>query len=305
MIDYFLEKTEEIKRELRRLKTILREIPSQRKINCRIEQFQGEDSKFIYKPRFYPQIKLIDTSIKLDFIKLLEDINNYLKEYSPDNFKNIKQIFKGDLYYKKSIIFLLENDVWATDEIYGDYLVEVFEYHYEIFYYRWNRKINQLDDQDILIQIDEFIMSDAIYQIQTQFDKLWELLEIEIEKSLKNFESLKDRYAGFKKNITLEDMLGEGKKSLNINQFLSIFYLGYVLEHSIRLKLNKMKEKVGLRWLIYLCKRNSIFIKSEAKICNKIKEIYNKTKHEVDYRVQPEILKQLYEEFNPIFLKLK
>lgn len=33
MIDYFLEKTEEIKRELRRLKTILREISSQRKIN--------------------------------------------------------------------------------------------------------------------------------------------------------------------------------------------------------------------------------------------------------------------------------
>ena len=304
MIDYFVEKSKEIKKELLQLKKFLREIPAQRHIICRIEEFRDLDSKFIYKPRFNPQFKLVDKPLKSNFNKLLADINNYLKEYSPDEFKNLEHIFKGDLYNKKSITFLLENDVWATDEVYGDYLVEKFKDHYEIFYYRWKRKIKQLENQDLLPDITNYIMKDAIIQIQTQFDKIWECLEVEIEKSLQNYESLKNRYAGFKKNITLEEMLEVGKKYLNINIFLSVFYIGYVLEHLLRIKLNKLNDHVGLGWLIYFSKRKNILTKSEAKICNKIKDAYNKTKHKMDYRVKPERLSRLYDKFFIILTKL-
>lgn len=304
MIDYFVEKTKEIKKESLQLKKNLREIPAQRNIICRIEEFRDIDSKFIYKPRFDSQFKLIDKSLKYNFNKLLADINYYLKEYSLDEFKNLKQIFKGDLYNKKSIIFLLENDVWATDEVYGDYLVEKFKDHYKIFYYRWERKIKQLENQDLMADITKYTMKDAIIQIQTQCDKLWECLEVEIEKSLQNYESLKNRYAGFKNNITLEEMLKEGKKCLNINIFLSVFYIGYVLEHSLRLKLNKLKDHVGLGWLIYLSKRKNILTKSEAKICNQIKDAYNKTKHKMDYRIKPERLSRLYDKFFNVLIKL-
>lgn len=304
MIDYFLQKTTEIKEELQRLKIILRKIPLERNIVCRVESYQEEDTKFIYKPRFVPKERSIDKSINLEFNKLLLDITNYLKEYSLDKFKNLKEIFSGDLYNKKSIVFLLEKDVWATDEVYGDYLVEKYEDHYKINYYRWNRKVCKLENQKISIDIKNFITSDAISQVQAQFDTLWEKFEIEVEKSLKNYESLKSRYGGFKTNISLDQMLDEGKKALYINQFLSIYYLGYVLEHSTRLKLNKMKEFNGLGMLIYLCKRNKLITKSEAKVCNKIKDTYNNAKHKFQFMVDVEKLKRLYDKFEPIFLKL-
>ncbi|MCP6719024.1 MAG: hypothetical protein KJI71_02185 [Patescibacteria group bacterium] len=304
MIDYFVEKSKEIKKELFQLKKILKEIPAQRNIICRIEEFRDLDSKFIYKPRFIPQFKLIDKPLKSHFNKLLADINNYLKEYSPDEFKNLEHIFKGDLYNKKSITFLLENDVWATDEVYGDYLVEKFKDHYEVFYYRWKRKIKQLENQDLLTEITNYIIKDAIIQMQTQFDKIWEYLDVEIKKSLQNYESLKNRYASFKKDITLEEMLEEGKKILNINTFLSTFYIGYVLEHLLRIKLNKLKDHMGLGWLIYLSKRKNILTKFEAKICSKIKDAYNKTKHKMDYRVETERLSHLYDKFFIILAKL-
>lgn len=304
MIDYFLQKTTEIKEELQRLKIILRKIPLERKIVCRVELYQDEETKFIYKPRFVPKERSIDKSINLEFSKLLLDINNYLKEYSPDKFKNLEEIFSGDLYNKKSIIFLLEKDVWATDEVYGDYFVEKYENHYEISYFRWKRKVSKLENHDISIDIKNFITSDAISQVQAQFDTLWEKIVIEVEKSLKNYESLKSRYGEFKKNISLDLMLDEGKKALHINQFLSIYYLGYVLEHSIKVKLNKMRDFNGLGKLIFLCKKNKLITKSEAKVCDKIKDTYNNTKHKFQFMTDIEKLKHLYDKFEPIYLKL-
>jgi len=62
-------------------------------------------------------------------------------------------------------------------------------------------------------------------------------------------------------------------------------------------------EKISL-WLIYLCKKNKILSKVEEKTCNKIRKIYNKTKHKLDYRIDSGKLQQLFEDFSEIFIKL-
>lgn len=46
---------------------------------------------------------------------------------------------------KNSIIFLLERDIWETDEVYGDYLIEKIENYTKISYFRFDKKIKSFE----------------------------------------------------------------------------------------------------------------------------------------------------------------
>jgi len=193
MVSNFLEQISDTLNQLDQLRESLRKIPTQRNITCSSEEKQKSPLTWIYRPRFKPKSKLIPQKLKLDFIQLVDNINLHLKKYSPDNLANVVDILDVSGNNKKSIIFLLENNVYNTDEVYGDYLVEEFQDHYEIYYYRWEEKKQQLPNQNRSVDLEKFIVNDAVIQIQYQFDQLWKILENEIERCRAYYQSHKKK----------------------------------------------------------------------------------------------------------------
>ncbi len=171
-----------IKSRVQYIKEVLLKIPEQRKLKCPFKQIEESPPKFIYKPRFVLTHEMITQNVKIELLKIIDDIHVYLKQYSTDNFVNLKDLIDTDPENKNSMIFLLENDVYKTDYIYGEYLVEVKEDYYEISYYRRDKKVLILPNQPKTTDLEDFIKNDAIKQIQTQFIKLWSVIENEIER---------------------------------------------------------------------------------------------------------------------------
>lgn len=168
MADNVVEKILKIKDRIINIKSKLREIPEQRNLDCTFERIQLNSPAWIYKPRIKPKNELIPQEIKQEFVQLIDDINLHLKKCSPDGFANLIKIIDLSGENKKSIIYLLENDVYNTDEVYGDYLVEKLQYYYEINYFRWNEKKQQLSNQNLSIDLERFVMNDVTLQIQSQ-----------------------------------------------------------------------------------------------------------------------------------------
>lgn len=171
-----------IKSRAQNIKETLLKIPEQRKVNCSFKKIEENPLKFIYKPRFVRTHETISQNVKIELLKIIDDIHLYLKHYSNDYFANLKDIIDTDPENKNSIIFLLENDVYKTDHVYGEYLVEIKENYYEINYYRRDKKAFTLPNQPKTTDLEDFVKTDTIKQIQTQFIKLWSVLENEIER---------------------------------------------------------------------------------------------------------------------------
>jgi len=182
MLNSILNTISNIKSGLLNIREKLIKIPEQRTLTYSFEQIEKNPPKCIYKPRFVPSYQLINQTIKTEFVNIIDKINLYLQKYSPDNFVNLKDIIDTNPENKNSIIYLLENDVYKTRYIYGDYLIEKKENHFEINYYRWDRKVISLPDKPLSLNLEVFVKSDAIKQIQTQFDKIWTILENEIDR---------------------------------------------------------------------------------------------------------------------------
>ena len=193
MVDNILERITEIKNRSRNIKLKLREIPKQRHINCTYKEIRSNPPAWIYRPRFNPKNKSVPQQLKLEFIQLIDDINLFLKKYSPDEFVNLMDIIELSGENKKSILFLLEKDVYNTDEIYGDYLVEQLHDKYEINYYRRDEKKRKLPNQALSIDLKKFVINDVILQVQTQFNHLWSVLENEIKRCENFYLSLKSK----------------------------------------------------------------------------------------------------------------
>ncbi len=201
MVDNILEKITEIKNRSIIIKNKLLEIPKQRSITCTYKEIKSNPPTWIYRPRFNPKNKSIPQKLKLEFIQLIDDINLYLKKFSPDEFINITDIIDLSSENKYSILFLLEKDVYNTDMVYGDYLVEQLQDQYEINYYRWHEKKRNLPNQALSIDLTKFVINDAILQIQTQFDHLWSVLENEIKRCENFYHSLKSKENGDKSSF--------------------------------------------------------------------------------------------------------
>ena len=182
MSDIDLTVISSVKSRIQNVKEVLLKIPEQRKLKCPFKQIDKNPPKFIYKPRFVFANEAISQNVKIELLKIIDDIHLYLKQYSTDKFVILKDIIDTDPDNKNSIISLLENDVYKTDHVYGEYLVEIKEDYYEISYYRRDKKVLTLPNQPKTTNLEDFVKSDAINQIQTQFIKLWSVLENEIER---------------------------------------------------------------------------------------------------------------------------
>jgi len=237
MGENFLKKVADIEKRLKRLKNQLRKIPEQRELICPIKEINKEPLIYIYKLRFKPKEKPIPQKLKKKFNQVIDDTNFYLKKYSPENFANLSDIIDITSNNKKSILFLLEKDVYQTDEVYGEYLVEKHTDHYEIYYHRWKEKKKKLQDQEFTTDLKRFINQDAILQIQTRLDQLWDTLEYEIERCKNHYLSLK--------NVQNEERINQIKKLLETKEceyldFKNVMYK--VLSKDNRTKLEQSKE---------------------------------------------------------------
>ena len=119
-----------------------------RKLIYRENNVNGEK---IGKPRFDPPKARLP-------VKLDNELFNFLSKLSP--------------------IFLIENDVWCTDNVYGDYLI-VNENDISVFYYRRKKKrkevyVNKKD-------LKGSIISNTKKQMVTQLNYIWNYLRNKIE----------------------------------------------------------------------------------------------------------------------------
>ncbi len=210
MREDFQSNNSEIKGKLQEIHNELRDIPTKRKIVVTEEESMIFPSSFVYRPRFSPSFKKINRKTRKILISLFDRMSILLKPYSTDNFVNLKDIIDIDKNNKKSLIFLLENNTFKTDEVYGDYLVETKQIFFEISYIRRNKKRKTIPNQSLNVDLDEAIKNDIIFQIQNQFDSIWQIIEEEIERCEQNF-NIKNEF----ESIEYINLI---KRLLNINE---------------------------------------------------------------------------------------
>jgi len=200
---------------------------------------------------------------------------------------------------KKSIIFLLEEDVWSTDEVYGKYLIEDNKAGLSISYSRRERKIQQinLEVKDVS-EIKEWICKDAIRQIQKQFEFLWNKLEIEIQACIDEIFHKPPKFT--LKPDYLQDQLN---KTIDIAEQWAeagLLNLGRIIEHWLLNKLG-MKSLSHFFDLIREAEIASLIDKNEVKLLRNIRTNYNNLKHKSYYKIENEDVKAMIENFTKLF----
>lgn len=178
----------EIKAKLQEIHNELREIPTKRKLVVTKEESVIFPSSLVYKPRFRPIFKKMNRKTRKILVSIFDRMSIILKPYSPNNFVNLKDIIDTYKNNKKTLIFLLENNTYKTDEVFGDYLVEAKQNFFEISYIRRKEKRKILPNQSLNIDLNKIIKKDIILQIQNQFDSMWQMIEEEVERCEVNFE---------------------------------------------------------------------------------------------------------------------
>ena len=259
-----------------------------------------EDIK-IGKPRFKNPKYQWSKNLLVDLRDHLQNIWNFFEKYSywfddtliPLLDTNERRVSK------KSIIFLLEEDVWCTDEVYGKYLIEDSKAGLSISYSRRERKIKQITlKTKEESEIKEWICKDAIQQIKNQFEFLWNKLEIEIQVCIKEIFHKLPKFT-LKPNY-LQDQLD---KTIEISEQwveAGLLNLGRIMEHWL---LNKLGMKSVPRFfdLIREAKIAGLIENNEVKLLRNIRTNYNNLKHKTYYKIETEDIKAMIENFTKLF----
>jgi len=274
------------------------QIPEKRKIIYREEK---EKNKVIGKPRFKEKEYSWPKQILIEIRNHLQELWNYFEQHSYwlDPSLLLLLDFRTRKASKKSILFLLEMDVWQTDEVYGDYLIEKEKSGTKIFYTRFGHKyrenlLNTIDNQEI----KNWICKDAVNQIQRQFTHIWKRLKKEVEvcseekfrKQPKISLSLKYLEEQVKK-IEVETDSWPESAVLNLGRVLEIWLL-------IELKAN---ANYGLHFLIKQAEVRNLIDKHQLRLLVNIKDHYNDLKHQTSYKVDKKVVKTLFNDFVSIF----
>ena len=273
-------------------------IPNNREMTY-VEEIK-EDIK-IGKPRFKNPKYQWSKNLLVDLRDHLQNIWNFFEKYSywfddtliPLLDTNERRVSK------KSIIFLLEEDVWSTDEVYGKYLIEDNKAGLSISYSRRERKIQQinLEVKDVS-EIKEWICKDAIRQIQKQFEFLWNKLEIEIQACIDEIFHKPPKFT--LKPDCLQDQLN---KTIDIAEQWAeagLLNLGRIIEHWLLNKLG-MKSLSHFFDLIREAEIASLIDKNEVKLLRNIRTNYNNLKHKSYYKIENEDVKAMIENFTKLF----
>ncbi len=120
------------------------EIPDKRDMMYLEEMEEGVK---VGKPRFNNPKYQWTTSLLVRVRDHLQNIRNFFDKYSYWFDDTLIPLLNTDerRISKKSIIFLLEEDVWCTDEVYGKYLIEENQDCATISYSRRDRKIKKIN----------------------------------------------------------------------------------------------------------------------------------------------------------------
>ncbi|HEC41068.1 hypothetical protein LCGC14_0473900 [marine sediment metagenome] len=255
----------------------------------------------IGKPRFKKRNFLWSVDLLAELRDHLEDVWNFFDTYSHwiDNslFSLISYTKRRES--KKSLIFLLEKDVWETSEVYGDYLIEKRDNHTIISYYRFNMKMKSFKikvSEDS--EIKAWILMDAVDQIINQFRYLWSKIETEIKTCI-NEKYHKEPKLLISSNY-LKKQLEKTKEIADVMPEAALLNLGRICEMWLLIKLEKDSSGFSEDSL-KLAERNNIIDKDEFKFLKKVRRNYNDLKHKRYYIIKKSLIISLINEFSNLF----
>ncbi|TET06270.1 MAG: hypothetical protein E3J83_06190 [Candidatus Atribacteria bacterium] len=274
------------------------QIPEKRKMIYREEI---DNNKLIVKPRFKEKEYNWPKQLLIDLRDHLQELWNYYELYSYwlDSSLMLLLDYRTRKTSKKSVLFLLEMDVWQTDEVYGDYLIEKESDKTNISYTRFGQKykeksLNTMDDR----KIEDWICNDAVIQIQMQFKHLWEKLKKELEVCTE--EKFRKQPKITLSLDYLEDQVEKIKNVLDLWPESALLNLGRILEIWLLIEL-KIKTNYGLSFLIKEAEIRNLIDKHQFKLLINIKNHYNDLKHQINYRVNKKVVKTLIDDFSSAF----
>jgi len=172
---------EQILNEHDKIFSLLLSIPKNRILTYREDI---ENGCLIGKPRFKEKFFNWPSDLLVKFHDHLQELWNFFSRYSYWFDKSIKEMLAFDerIMSGKSVKYLLERDVWETAEVFGAYLIENKKDNTIISYYRFQSKIKSFKFPALSYEErKQFVINDAIDQIQLQFSYMWERLRTEIE----------------------------------------------------------------------------------------------------------------------------
>jgi len=274
------------------------EIPEKREM---IYLEEIEEGVKVGKPRFKNPKYQWSKSLLVEVRDHLQDIRNFFDNYSywfddtliPLLDTNERRVSK------KSILFLLEEDVWSTDEVYGNYLIEENQDGIRISYSRRERKMKQTTLKPIEgSEIKEWICKDAIRQIRNQFKFLWGNLETEIQVCIDEIFhkqpklNLQPNYLKeqLEKTITISEKWAEAGL-LNLGRIMELWLLTILGRKSASRYVDLIREAE------IACKLD----KHEVKFLRNIRTNYNNLKHKTYYKIETEDIKTMVESFSNLF----
>ncbi len=272
----------------------LREIPKNRNMRYTIST---ENTITIGKPRFEKTPYSWNKPQLNELLDHLQDIWNYLQKHHYYFDHKILSFINKDSRRssKESIIFLLERDVWETDEVYGDYLIEKTNNSVEISYIRRNEKrktfkLKMMDDE----QIKEWIINNAREQIISSFDYKWNLLLTEIDTCANGLHIKLPPVPLSTKELHDQILLVE--KILEIDVIVATLALGRVSELWCIILLKQTERNMFVNYIQEL-KQKGLINNHKQRLLNNIRIIYNSVKHKTNFRVDENTIRELYTNF--------
>ncbi len=274
------------------------EIPKEREM---IYTEELEEGIRIGKPRFKDSKYQWSTSLLVNLRDHLQNIRNFFDKYSYWFDETLLPLLDSNKrrVSKKSIIFLLEEDVWSTDEVYGKYLIEEIKDGISISYSRRDRKLKQITLKTKKeSEIKEWICKDAILQIHNQFEFLWNKLETEIQVCIVEIFHKPPKFT-LKPNY-LQDQLEKTKEISKQWAEAGLLNLGRIVEHWLLNKLG-MKSAPFYSDLIRDAEIAGLIDKNDVKLLRNIRTNYNDLKHKNYYKITNVEIKTMVEKFSNLF----
>ncbi len=277
----------------------LKEIPTKRKLKYEEEIREG---KRIGKPRFENPLYEWPIDLLTNLRDHLQTVWDFFERYSfwfdASLFPLIS--YESRRVSKKSIIFLLENDVWNTDEVYGDYLIEKTPNEVRISYFRRDKKIRPvtlpvLDD----LEIKARICRDAITQIQTQFTFLWDKLESEIKVCMEEMFHREPQFT-----LSPQELHTQLKKTVALAKEFpeaALLSLGRLSEIWLLLCL-RITNTPPYMDIIREAEKEGLIDKHQERFLRKVKKHYNNLKHKTYYKIDDNLVFSMVEDFSRMFL---
>ena len=272
-------------------------IPEDRELIFHIDNQNGNQ---FGKPRFKEPLYSWNTDLLNRLHNHLENIKAFFNTYSYWFDETIRPIITIDNQNinRKSLIFLLQEDIDKTDEVYADYFIEKSLSKYTISYYRRNQK-RQIFEPKINspADLEKWICLDARKQIIDQFTFLWSYLQTEIESCIKgDFTKLPDEF------FTREYIIKQNNDiSYILSQYpeLAMLKLGRIAELYLMqiLNIKNGHREANLAWL---AKNEGLISHQQTILFDSIRKEYNALSHRLDYFVNKTKIERLWNNFSTI-----